>query len=88
MDVKNIEDTGKVHNLVADSTRETTESLKQQLAQLQDKLARAQFAVTTRARNAALSADTYVHDNPWKATGFAAAIAAVVMAVTMLATRR
>lgn len=89
MTAVNIEDTGnKVRNLVADSTRETTESLKRQLARLQDELSHVQSAVTTHARHAAETADTYVHENPWKTASFAAALAAVAVAVAMLASKR
>lgn len=78
MAATSIQDAGnKVRNLVADSTRDTMDSLKHQLGRLQDELADVQA-----------TADSYVRENPWKTAGFAALIAAVAVAVAMLASRR
>jgi ElaB/YqjD/DUF883 family membrane-anchored ribosome-binding protein len=49
------------------------------------KLAQAQDAMTDRAKAAAQATDDYVHDHPWKAVGFAAAIGVIL---GMLISRR
>jgi ElaB/YqjD/DUF883 family membrane-anchored ribosome-binding protein len=41
-------------------------------------LAKAQEAITEQAQTAAGAADDYVHDNPWKAIGIAAAAGLLV----------
>ena len=41
-------------------------------------IARAQEAVTDRARYAADYTDQYVHENPWKSIGFAAVVGLLI----------
>ncbi|MGV8935476.1 MAG: DUF883 family protein [Gallionellaceae bacterium] len=45
------------------------------------RLADAQEAMLDRAKEAAKEADEYVHDNPWKAAGLAAAVGLLVGAL-------
>jgi len=45
------------------------------------RLADAQEAVLEKAKVAAKQADTYVHDNPWKAAGIAAAVGVLIGAL-------
>jgi ElaB/YqjD/DUF883 family membrane-anchored ribosome-binding protein len=45
------------------------------------RLADAQEAMLERAKEAAKEADEYVHDNPWKAAGLAAAVGLLVGAL-------
>jgi len=49
------------------------------------KLAQAQDVMADRAKAAAQATDDYVHDHPWKAVGFAAAIGVIL---GMLISRR
>jgi ElaB/YqjD/DUF883 family membrane-anchored ribosome-binding protein len=89
MAATNIEEAGnRVRNLVADSARDTTESLRRQLGRLQDELTHVKTAIGSHARHAAESADSYVHENPYRTAGLAALLAAVAVAVAMLASRR
>ncbi|HSH54120.1 MAG TPA: DUF883 family protein [Methylotenera sp.] len=48
------------------------------LATAKVKLADAQTAVVEKSKVAAKATDHYVHDNPWKAIGFAAGVGLVV----------
>lgn len=45
------------------------------------RLADAQEALLEKAKVAAKQADTYVHDNPWKAAGIAAAVGVLIGAL-------
>lgn len=45
------------------------------------RIADAQEAVLDKAKAAAKQADTYVHDNPWKAAGIAAAVGVLIGAL-------
>ncbi|MES1982817.1 MAG: DUF883 family protein [Pseudomonadota bacterium] len=55
----------------------TSESLQN----ARDRLAEAQDTVVEKVRVAAKTTDDYVHDNPWQAVGFAAAIGLVLGAL-------
>lgn len=48
------------------------------LARARDSLAEAQEAAMSRARAAGRAADDYVHENPWRSIGLAAACGLVV----------
>ena len=48
------------------------------LATAKVKLADAQTAVVEKSKVAAKATDNYVHDNPWRAVGFAAGVGLVV----------
>jgi len=50
------------------------ERIQDSLHQAKVKLAEAEAVVSERAKQAARYTDEYVHDNPWKAIGVAAAI--------------
>lgn len=52
--------------------------LQDHLASAKDRLADAQAAAVERTRAVARATDDYVHDNPWRAIGFAAGIGFVV----------
>jgi ElaB/YqjD/DUF883 family membrane-anchored ribosome-binding protein len=45
------------------------------------RIADAQDALVDKAKAAAKEADTYVHDNPWKAAGIAAAVGVLIGAL-------
>ena len=54
------------------------ERVQASLAAAKERLGGAEAAVTERAKEAALSADSYVRENPWTAIGAAAAAALVL----------
>jgi ElaB/YqjD/DUF883 family membrane-anchored ribosome-binding protein len=62
---------------IAEVRARTTESLR--LAKM--RLAVAQDAALLKARAAAKATDVYVHENPWKAAGIAAAVGVLVGAL-------
>lgn len=45
---------------------------------VKDRLAEAQAALLARTKEAVKATDTYVHDNPWRAVGVAAAVGLVI----------
>lgn len=69
--------------------REAFDRLQQQWLRLKDGVGDLPATVNQSARAAARSVDDYARDNPWKTAGSAAAIAAlVVVAITLLSSRR
>jgi ElaB/YqjD/DUF883 family membrane-anchored ribosome-binding protein len=69
--------------------RDAVVGLQRQIRRAQDHLDNVQYAAVRQARLAARRADHYVHENPWKTAGGAAAIGAAVGAlVGVLIARR
>lgn len=69
--------------------RDTVRSFDRQLKQARDDLDDLQYSAMRRARATIRRADTYVHDNPWRASAGAAASGLLVGAlVVFLLTRR
>lgn len=63
--------------------------LEQSLRSAKDKLIDLEEVVVAKTRAAARSTDEYVHDNPWKSVGIAAAIGLVIgIALGLLLNRR
>ena len=54
------------------------ERIQENLAAAKQRLAAAQDAVVARTKEAAKVTDEYVHENPWKAVGFAAGVGLVI----------
>lgn len=53
------------------------ERIQKSLAAAKERLAATQESVIAKTRQAAKAADEYVNENPWKATGIAAAVGLV-----------
>ena len=69
--------------------REAFDRAQQQLLRLKDGLGELPANVNQGARAAARGVDDYARANPWKTAGGAAAVAAlVVVAITLLSSRR
>jgi ElaB/YqjD/DUF883 family membrane-anchored ribosome-binding protein len=62
--------------------------LERQLRRARDDLDDLQYAAVRRARLTARRADRYVHDNPWKTAGTAAAVGAAVGAILAILVAR
>ncbi len=54
------------------------ERIQANLAVAKERLVEAEQAVVEKTRHAAKATDEYVHDNPWKSMGIAAAVGVVV----------
>lgn len=77
-----ISDAEEVLKATADQTGEKIASLRariqERLHAARVRLAEAEAALMEKTRAAARATDQYVHDNPWKAVGIAAAIGFLV----------
>jgi len=64
--------------------RNATIALERQIRRARDQVDDLQYTTVRRARLAARQADHYVHENPWRTIGAAAAVGAAVGALVAL----
>lgn len=64
--------------------RDAAVALERQIRSAQDRIDDVQHIAVRRARLAARQADNYVHENPWRTAGAAAAVGAAVGALVAL----
>ena len=72
----------------AEQYQDAAASVNRQVRRMRDDLADLRYSMGRNARSAARAADEYVHANPWKSAGTAAAVAALAVAAFLIATRR
>lgn len=56
----------------------TRERIHANLVAAKARLAEAEAAVVAKTKDAAKATDVYVHENPWKAVGFAAGVGVII----------
>jgi ElaB/YqjD/DUF883 family membrane-anchored ribosome-binding protein len=63
---------------VTDMASKATHQLEEKVARGKARLTEMQAAVVDRTREAARTTDQYVHENPWKSIGLAAAVGVII----------
>ena len=69
---------GQAGEKVSEKVSAVRERVQENLAAAKERLAIAQESMVAKTRQAAKVTDEYVHENPWKAVGFAAGVGLVV----------